>query len=86
MRRLIFDSEHEQFRDSARRFFINEIAPHSARWREQGYVDREAYVKVGAQGYLLPWAEERYGGQGIADFRYEQIIIEENLRYGEPGF
>lgn len=86
MHRLIFDPEHEEFRDSARRFFVNEIAPHSARWREQGYVDREAYLRVGAQGYLLPWADECYGGQGIADFRYEQIIIEVNQRYGEPGF
>ncbi|MDB5422957.1 MAG: Acyl-CoA dehydrogenase, short-chain specific, partial [Phenylobacterium sp.] len=39
-----------------------------------------------AQGYLLPWAEEAYGGLGIADFRYEQIIAEENVRHGEPGF
>jgi acyl-CoA dehydrogenase len=86
MRRLIFDTEHELFRESARRFFEKEIAPHAERWREQGYVDREAYLKAGAQGYLLPWAEERFGGAAIPDFRYEQILIEENLRYGEPGF
>jgi alkylation response protein AidB-like acyl-CoA dehydrogenase len=86
MQRLIFDSEHDQFRESARRFFIKEIEPYSAQWRQQGYVDREAYVKVGAQGYLLPWAEEQYGGLGITDFRYEQIIIEENFRYGDAGF
>jgi len=86
MHRLIFDAEHDQFRESARRFFVNEIAPDAERWRKQGYVDREAYLKAGAQGYLLPWAEEKYGGANIADFRYEQIIIEENHRYGEPGF
>jgi alkylation response protein AidB-like acyl-CoA dehydrogenase len=86
MHRLIFDVEHDQFRDSARRFFVNEIAPDAERWRKQGHVDREAYLKAGAQGYLLPWAEEKYGGANIADFRYEQIIIEENHRYGEPGF
>jgi alkylation response protein AidB-like acyl-CoA dehydrogenase len=86
MQRLIFDAEHDQFRDSARRFFINEIAPDAERWRKQGYVDREAYLKAGAQGYLLPWAEEKYGGSNITDFRYEQIIIEENHRHGEPGF
>jgi acyl-CoA dehydrogenase len=86
MQRLIFDAEHDQFRDSARRFFINEIAPDAERWRKQGYVDREAYLKAGVQGYLLPWAEEKYGGSNIADFRYEQIIIEENHRHGEAGF
>lgn len=86
MRRLIFEPEHDAFRDSARRFFQREIGPHAERWRRQGYVDREAYRKAGEQGYLLMWADERHGGAGIADFRYEQILSEENVRYGEPAF
>jgi alkylation response protein AidB-like acyl-CoA dehydrogenase len=86
MRRLIFDAEHEEFRTSVRRFFQKEIAPHGARWREQGFVDRWAYTKAGAQGYLLMWAPEEYGGSGLADFRYEQIVYEENIRHGETGF
>jgi alkylation response protein AidB-like acyl-CoA dehydrogenase len=84
--RTIFDHDHEIFRDSFRRFTQNEIAPHTERWREQGYVDREAFLKSGEHGYLLMWADEKYGGAGIRDFRYEQVMIEENLRYGEIGF
>ncbi len=86
MRRLIFDPEHEEFRISVRRFFQKEIAPHGARWREQGFVDRWAFTKAGAQGYLLMWAPEEYGGSALADFRYEQIVYEENIRHGESGF
>jgi alkylation response protein AidB-like acyl-CoA dehydrogenase len=86
MRRFIFDPEHEQFRDSVRRFMRKEIAPHAARWREQGYVDRWAFTKAGEQGYLLMWADEKYGGAGVADFRYSQIVYEENMREGDPGF
>jgi acyl-CoA dehydrogenase len=86
MRRLIFTPEHDQFRDSVRRFFEREVAPHSERWREQGHVDREIYLKAGAQGLLLTWAEERFGGLGLTDFRFEQIIIEENIAHGEIGF
>lgn len=86
MRRHIFEPEHEQFRESARRFFQSEIGPNGARWRAQGYVDREAFRRAGELGYLLMWADERYGGSGVADFRYEQILIEENARYGERGF
>lgn len=86
MRRLIFDAEHDAFRETVRRFFRNEIGPHGARWREQGHVDRWAYTKAGEQGYLLMWADERYGGAGVDDFRYEQIVYEENIRHGEPGF
>ena len=86
MRRHIFEQEHEQFRDGVRRFMQAEVAPHAERWRAQGQVDREAFLKAGQQGYLLMWADERYGGAGVSDFRYEQILIEENVRYGEPGF
>jgi len=86
MRRLIFDADHELFRQQTRRFFEREIGPNAERWRAQGYVDREAYLKAGAAGYLLMWAPEEYGGAGVEDFRYEQIIYEENIRHGEPGF
>lgn len=86
MRRHIFEPEHEQFRESARRFFQTEIGPNGERWRKQGHVDREAFHKAAALGYLLMWADEKYGGSGVSDFRYEQILIEENTRYGERGF
>ncbi|MDB5969370.1 MAG: acyl-CoA dehydrogenase [Hydrocarboniphaga sp.] len=86
MKRMIFEPEHELFRDSVRKFYQAEMAPHVARWREQGYVDREAYQRVGAQGFLLMWAAEEYGGAGIEDYRYEQIVQEENIRYGDAGF
>lgn len=85
MPRTIFEPEHEQFRDSVRRFFENEVQPHAQKWREQGHVDREAFLKLGAQGYLLMWAPEQYGGAGIDDLRYEQIVAEENVRHGEMG-
>jgi alkylation response protein AidB-like acyl-CoA dehydrogenase len=84
--RTLFEHEHDMFRDSYRRFVQKEIGPHTERWREQGYVDREAFRKSGEHGYLLMWADEKYGGAGIRDFRYEQVMIEENLRYGDIGF
>lgn len=37
-------------------------------------------------GFLLPWADEEYGGAGLKDFRYEQIMCEELARINEPGF
>jgi acyl-CoA dehydrogenase len=84
--RSLFESEHDVFRESARRFFQTEIGPHAQRWREQGHVDRDAFIKAGEQGYLLMWADPRFGGAGVSDFRYEQILLEENTRYGESGF
>lgn len=86
MKRLIFEAEHEQFRDSVVKFMSAEVGAHAERFREQGIVDRELYLKAGAQGLLCTWADEKYGGAGIDDFRFEQIIIEENMRHGDVGF
>jgi alkylation response protein AidB-like acyl-CoA dehydrogenase len=86
MKRVIFENEHEQFRDSVRAFMQAEVAPHAERWRAAGMVDREIYTKAGAAGLICTWADEAFGGAGIADFRFEQIIIEENIRHGDIGF
>jgi alkylation response protein AidB-like acyl-CoA dehydrogenase len=86
MIRRLFEPEHELFREQARRFFGEQVQPNAARWREQGYVDRDAFRAAGQHGYLLMWADQQYGGAGVEDFRYEQVLCEENVRYGEPGF
>lgn len=86
MKRLTFEPEHEQFRDSVIKFMQAEVAPHVERFHQQGIVDRELFRKAGAQGLLCTWADEKYGGAAIDDFRFEQIIIEENMRHGDIGF
>jgi alkylation response protein AidB-like acyl-CoA dehydrogenase len=86
MERMIFEEDHQIFRESVRRFFKNEVGPHADRWREQGFVDRTAFRRAGEEGFLLMWADPKYGGAGISDFRYEQILVEENARFGDQGF
>jgi len=86
MDRNIFEEEHEMFRDAVRNFLINEVGPHADRWAEQGIVDRDAFLKAGEQGLLCMWADEKYGGAGAPDFRYEQILLEENAKHGDVGF
>ncbi len=72
-----FTEDQEMFRAAYRKFLEQEIAPNMERWREQGIVDREAFIKAGAQGFLMVWPDEEFGGSGDNDFRFEQIIIEE---------
>lgn len=86
MARRIFTDEQELFRKSYRQFLQKEVLPHRASWREAGIVPRELFRKMGEQGYLLIWADEAQGGSGIDDFRYQQIMIEEDATYGEVGF
>ncbi|WP_101757897.1 acyl-CoA dehydrogenase family protein [Oceanicoccus sp. KOV_DT_Chl] len=73
-----FTEEQIMFRAAYRKFLEQEIIPHMEGWRNNGIVDREAFLKAGAQGFLMTWPDEEYGGLGDNDFRYEQIIIEEN--------
>jgi alkylation response protein AidB-like acyl-CoA dehydrogenase len=85
--RTLFSGEHEQFRDSVRRFVDEEIVPHHERWEEAGMVDRALWTKAGAAGLLCPSLPEAYGGFG-ADFLFNVVIIEELARAGAtgPGF
>ncbi|WP_285019896.1 acyl-CoA dehydrogenase family protein [Novosphingobium sp. fls2-241-R2A-195] len=86
MQRLIFAEEHDLFRASVARFMAAEVAPHAERWRREGIVEREVYRKAGDAGLLCLWADPAHGGAGVADLRFDQIVIEENVRGGEPGF
>ncbi|HAU69527.1 MAG TPA: acyl-CoA dehydrogenase [Gammaproteobacteria bacterium] len=75
-----FTEEQDMFREAYRKFLEAEIAPNMPQWREDGIVAREAFTKAGEQGFLMIWPDEKYGGMGDDDFRYEQIIIEETVR------
>lgn len=79
-----FTEEQIMFRAAYRRFLAAEIVPHMERWREQRIVDREAFLKAGAEGYLMVWPDEKYGGMGDNDFRFEQVILEETA-YARVG-
>jgi alkylation response protein AidB-like acyl-CoA dehydrogenase len=85
MKRLIFNEEHEMFRDSVRRFMQSEVEPNVEQWREDGICDPAVFQKAGDHGLLCMWADEKYGGLGIDDFRFEQVVIEETIRHGDLG-
>jgi acyl-CoA dehydrogenase len=67
------------FRETARRFFEQECAPHLARWDEQGQVDRQKWLEAGARGLLCASIPEQYGGGG-GNFAYEKVVAEEQAR------
>jgi len=77
MRRSVFEPEHVDFRESVRRFVAEEVAPHQADWEREGIVPRQLFAKAAAKGMLAMQVPERYGGVGIDDFRFNQIVSEE---------
>ena len=74
--RTLFNSDHETFRHSVRRFMTEEVMPHEERWQDQGYVDREVWLKAGANGFLCVSMPEEYGG-AAADRLYSVVLMEE---------
>ncbi|WCN39224.1 acyl-CoA dehydrogenase family protein [Aneurinibacillus uraniidurans] len=73
--------EHKIFRDAFRKFLEKEAYPHYDTWEKDGIIPREFWTKLGENGFLCPWLDERYGGLN-ADFVYEVIINEELERVG----
>ncbi|MDP5071301.1 MAG: acyl-CoA dehydrogenase family protein [Congregibacter sp.] len=73
-----FTEDQVMFRAAYRKFLRSEIVPHMETWREAGIVDRGAFLSAGKHGFLMVWPDEKYGGLGDSDFRFEQIIIEES--------
>jgi acyl-CoA dehydrogenase len=82
--RTVFADEHEQYRDTVRRFLEKEVAPFHAAWEEQGYVDREVWLKAGENGLLCPTMPEQFGGAG-GDKLYSVAMFEEIARQGYTG-
>ncbi len=85
--REIFSPEHDSLRDSARKFFEREVAPHHRKWEKAGVAPRSIWKKAGEAGLLCVALSEEYGGAG-ADRLASAILIEEQARLGlsGPGF
>ena len=86
--RPLLEAEHEAFRRTVRAFIEREVTPHHERWEAEGQVSREVWTAAGEQGLLCFDVEERYGGPGVTDFRYNMVLAEEMTRAGAhgPGF
>jgi len=82
--RTLYDSDHEMFRQSVRKFIETHAIPHHETWEKEGMVSDEVWLGAGSQGFLCPTVAEKYGGVD-ADFRYNCIVNEEIARSGCSG-
>ncbi|MFW2383161.1 MAG: acyl-CoA dehydrogenase family protein [Acidimicrobiales bacterium] len=82
MKRTLFNDDHEQFRNSARAFVEAEIVPHAERWEAAGNVDISMFKRAGEMGFLGIEVDEKYGGGGVDDWRFNVVLNEEVLRAG----
>ncbi len=82
MRRTVFETEHDQMRETARQFVEREVAPNARGWEEAGIVDRSAYLAAGKYGLIGFNMPEEYGGGGSDDFRFNAVVVEELAKFG----
>jgi alkylation response protein AidB-like acyl-CoA dehydrogenase len=79
---FIFTDEHEQLRDSIRRFVINELQPHADEWEETTFPDW-VFTRMGELGFLGLDKPEQYGGQG-GDY-YTSLVLAEEMANAHSG-
>ena len=82
---LFEDTRDERdFRLALRKFIAREFTPHREEWDKNRAVPREAWKKMGSQGFLCAWLPEEYGGSGV-DFKYSVIVGQELIRGDAMG-
>lgn len=82
--RKLFQSEHEAFRDTVRKFYEEEVLPNTEKYEQQQHVDRDLWNKAGELGLLCTTMPEQYGGSGV-DRLYSMILIEEQAYAGDSA-
>jgi alkylation response protein AidB-like acyl-CoA dehydrogenase len=79
---FIFTDEHEQLRESIRRFVIKELQPHAEEWEETTFPDW-VFERMGELGFLGLDKPEAYGGQG-GDY-YTSLVLAEEMAHAHCG-
>ncbi|WP_369636772.1 acyl-CoA dehydrogenase family protein [Nocardia sp. JMUB6875] len=77
MERGHYGDDHRAFAELARGFVRKEVAPHYLEFEDAGIVPRSVFARAGELGLLGFAVPVSYGGLGVSDFRFNQILIEE---------
>ena len=73
--------EQTLIQDMAKGFAANELAPHSAKWDEEKYLDRSVFVKAAELGFMGMYTSEEHGGTALS--RLDSAIVFEQLAAGD---
>ena len=79
---FIFTDEHQQLRESIRRFVVRELRPHAEEWEETTFPDW-VFERMGELGFLGLDKPECYGGQG-GDY-YTALVLAEEMVHAHCG-
>ena len=79
-----FAAEHEELRDSIRRFIAERVRPHAEEWEDAHWFPNELFGEFAQHGFLGLKYPEDYGGEG-GDYLHEAVMCEEMARCASGG-
>ena len=85
MDRKHYDADHKAFGEAFRAFVDKQIVPRYLDWERDGITPRAVFAEAGKGGFLGMAVPEQYGGGGVDDFRFNQMIGEQIAAAGIGG-
>jgi acyl-CoA dehydrogenase len=79
-----FTDEHEELRESIRRFVEKELAPHATEWEDAQWFPNDVFTRMAELGFLGLKYPEEYGGEG-GDYVHDAVLTEELSRCRSGG-
>ena len=73
--------EQTMIQDMARQFSDTELAPHSSKWDEEKFLDRDVFKKAAELGFCGIYTGEEHGGTALS--RLDSAIVFEQLARGD---
>jgi len=68
-----FTEEQTLIQDMAKNFAATELTPHSAKWDEEKFLDRDVFAKAAELGFMGMYSSEEYGGTALS--RLDSAIV-----------
>jgi acyl-CoA dehydrogenase len=79
-----FTAEHEELRESIRRFVADELRPNAREWEDARWFPDDVFTRMGELGFLGLKYPEEHGGQG-GGYVHDAVLTEELSRCGSGG-
>ncbi|BBO69808.1 acyl-CoA dehydrogenase [Desulfosarcina alkanivorans] len=81
---LKFTDDHKAYRERLAAFLADEVVPLIPKCEKEHLTPKSMWRAMGKSGFLCPWIEKEYGGQGL-DFLYSVIVWDEVARINFTG-
>ncbi|MDA3635228.1 MULTISPECIES: acyl-CoA dehydrogenase family protein [Rhodococcus] len=86
MERVLYEKDHELYRETVREFLVREVEPHKDRWDTERWIDQTVFTRAASAGVYGLQIPEEYGGSNESDYRYRMIVCEEVAKINALSF